>query len=77
MEIDHYEEENDLVRKLFDLEEVIDFQMKHDVQITRGDDWLYMCYIGKEVYATGLTTMGALVIGIKQFKKHTERQNDG
>jgi len=29
-----------------------------------------MCYIDKKGYGSGLTTMGALVLGIKQFKDH-------
>jgi hypothetical protein len=68
MEIDYFKEENELTKKLFDLDEIIRFQMEHDVQIIRGADWQYMCYIDKKGFGSGLTTMGALVIGIKQFK---------
>jgi hypothetical protein len=68
MEIDYFKEENELTKKLFDLDEIISFQMEHDVQIIRGADWQYMCYIDKKGFGSGLTTMGALVIGIKQFK---------
>ena len=71
MEIDYFKEENELTKKLFNLDEIISFQMEHDVQIIRGEDWQYMCYIDKEAYGSGLTTMGALVIGIKQFKAHS------
>ena len=71
MEIDYFKKENELTKKLFDLDEIIRFQMEHDIQIIRGSDWQYMCYIDKEVFGSGLTTMGALVIGIKQFKKHS------
>lgn len=71
MEIDFFKEENELTKKLFDLEEIIRFQMEHDVQIIREADWQYMCYIDNKGFGSGLTTMGALVIGIKQFKDHS------
>ena len=54
-----------------DLDEIISFQMEHDIQIIREADWQYMCYIDKKGFGSGLTTMGALVIGIKQFKDHS------
>lgn len=71
MEIDYFKEENELTKKLFDLDEIISFQMKHDIQIIREADWQYMCYIDKKGFGSGLTPMGALVIGIKQFKYHS------
>jgi hypothetical protein len=73
MEIDYFHEENELTRKLFDLDDIINFQFRHDIQIIREVDGQYMCYIDKKGYGCGLTTMGALVIGIKQFKN---KQND-
>lgn len=66
--MDYFTEENKLTKKLFDLDEIIIFQMEHDVQIIRGSDYQYMCYIDKEGYGSSLTPLGALVIGIKQFK---------
>lgn len=71
MGIDYFKEENELTKKLFDLDEIISFQMEHDVQIIREADWQYLCYIDKKGFGSGLTTMGALVIGIKQFKDHS------
>ena len=71
MIMDYFLEENELTKKLFDLDEIISFQMKHDVQIIREADWQYMCYIDKKGFGSGLTPMGALVIGIKQFKDHS------
>lgn len=65
---DYFLKENELTRNLFDLDEILDFQLKNDVQIIRGEDYQYMCYINKKVYATGLTPMFALVYGIKRFK---------
>lgn len=74
MEIDYFKEEDNLVRKLFDLEEILLFQSEHDVQILREADWQYMCYIDKKGFGSGLTAMGALVVGIKQWKKYNEER---
>jgi len=70
MGIDYFKQENELIKNLFDLDEIIRFQMKHDVQIIKESDWQYMCYIDKKGFGSGLTTMGALVIGIKRFREH-------
>ena len=69
--MDCFLEENELTKKLFDLDEILAFQLENDVQIIRGDDYQYMCYINKEGYVSCLTPMGALVIGIKQFKDYS------
>lgn len=71
MEIDYLKEEIKLTEKLFDLGEIISFQMEHEVQIIREADWQYMCYIDKKGFGSGLTTLGALVIAIKQYKDHS------
>lgn len=68
--MDYFLEENELTRKQFDLDEILAFQLENDVQIIRGEDYQYICYINKEGYGSYLTPMGALVIGIKQFKDH-------
>lgn len=73
MEIDYIKEETDLARRLFDLDEIIDFQLEHDVQIIRGSDYQYLCYIDKEGFAPSLTPIGALVIGIKQFSQRIKK----
>jgi hypothetical protein len=67
MSKDHFQEENKIVRKLFDLESILSFQLKHDVQIIRGGDYQYQCFIDQEAHGTSLTPLGALVFGIKQF----------
>jgi hypothetical protein len=70
METDNFfEDENVLTRKFFDLEKLLDFQLKHDIQIIRGADYQYMCYIDGKVYAIALTPMNALAIGIHNFLK--------
>ena len=63
-------EENELTKQMFDLDEILSFQLENDVQIIRGEDYQYMCYINRQVYATGLTPMFALSLGIKVFKEH-------
>lgn len=69
--MDQYrEEETKYVKQVFDLDEILAFQLTHDVQIIRGSDYQYMCYIDKQVYATGLTPMYALCYGIKIFKNN-------
>lgn len=64
----YFAEEVELTRKVFDLDQILSFQMEHDVQIIRGEDWQYMCYIDKNAYGSSLTPMAALVFGIKQYK---------
>lgn len=66
-------EENAIVRKAFNLEDVLEFQLKNDVQILCDEDFNYQCYINKKIYAIGLTPMFALVYGILVFKAKYER----
>ena len=65
--VDLIEQENELTRKLFDLEKIIKFQQEHDVQVIRGGDFQYLCYINKEGYAPSLTPLHAVVVGIEQY----------
>lgn len=64
----HFIEENELTKSLFNLDEILAFQLKHDVQIIRGEDYQYHCWIDKKAYGTALTPMFALAYGIKCFK---------
>lgn len=68
---DYFIEENEMTKQIFDLDEILAFQLKNDIQIIRGEDYQYMCYINKSVYGTGLTPMFALVYGIKCFKERS------
>lgn len=68
---DFFEEEAKLAKKLFDLDEVLEVQRNHDVQIIRGEDYNYLCYIDKKGYGVSLTPMLALALGVKQFKECT------
>lgn len=67
--MNYFEEENNLTRKLFNIEDLLKFQLNHDVQIIRGGDFQYDCYINKEVYYSALTPINALVVGIKIYKE--------
>ncbi len=69
--MDYLLEENELTNELFDLNEILAFQLENDIQIIRGEDYQYMCYINKKGYSSCLTPIGALVIGIKQFKEYS------
>ena len=64
---DFFIKENELTKQIFDLDEILVFQLSNDVQIIRDKDYQYSCYINKKVYATALTPMFALVCGIKEF----------
>jgi hypothetical protein len=55
-------------RENFDLEEILKFQVSHDVQIIRLEDYTYICYIDKKGYGVSLTPMMALVKGVKNYK---------
>ena len=70
---DYFTKEIDLTKKIFNLEEILFFQLKNDIQILRGEDYQYMCYINKKVYATALTPMFALVHGIKNYNLSSEK----
>lgn len=63
------EQENSLTKHYFNLDEILEFQLKNDVQIIRGGDFMYQCYINKDVYEISFTPIHALVFGIKRFKK--------
>jgi len=65
---DYFIEENELTKKIFNLDEILSFQLENDVQIIRGEDYQYICYINKLPCATALTPMYALCYGIKCFK---------
>ena len=73
--MDYYLAETIDIENEFNLEELLSFQLNHDVQIIRDETYQYMCYIDKEVYATALTTLGALVYGIKIYKNESNTRN--
>jgi hypothetical protein len=66
---DYFEQEDESTRVIFNLDEILLFQKNNDVQIIRGEDYQYMGFINKAVYATGLTPMFAMCYAIKKFKE--------
>lgn len=72
---DPLSDENRQTEQSFNLPEIIAMQLDHDIQITRGEDYQYMCYIDGKVYATALTPMYALAYGIKVFKERSKNNN--
>jgi len=70
---DYLSKENELTKKIFNLEEILDFQLEHDVQIIRMEDYNYLCFIDGHGYGVSITPMCALTIGIKQYKEHFEK----
>jgi hypothetical protein len=67
MRPDPFTSEIDLTRKIIDVEAILSAQLRNGIQIIRGEDYQYLCYINGEVYATGLTPMFALAYGVKVF----------
>lgn len=54
---------------LIDIDFILYMQLEHDIQIVRGSDWQYECWIDKKCYATSLTPMFALFYGVKTFRE--------
>jgi len=68
VDINYFEEEIELTKKFFNLDDILLFQMEHEVQIIREADWQFACYIDKKCIYSALTFMGSLVFGIIQYK---------
>lgn len=66
--------EESYTRREFNLETILEFSRHHDVQIIRGDDWMYGCYINQNLYLTSITFLHALCAGINLYKE-TEQTN--
>jgi hypothetical protein len=67
MRPDPFTSEIDLTRNIIDLDAILSAKLRNDIQIIRGEDYQYLCYINGRVYATGLTPMFALAYGVKLF----------
>lgn len=72
--MNYIEEEDKYVLNNFNLNDILDFTKKNRVEIIIGTDHLYQCFInykkGDGCYATSLTPLYALLIGIKQYNKN-------
>lgn len=59
----------------FDLTKAIEFQVKHDVQIIRSEDYMYGCWIDKKCYSVAITPLYSLVNGINNYLNLKENDN--
>lgn len=73
--MDYVEPEHESVSKHFDLAQVLAFTAQHEVQVIRGEDYQYTCYINREGWGLGLTFMGALVNGLRRWAQHNKTHN--
>jgi hypothetical protein len=71
---DMLQSEEGLIRNLFDLEEVIAFQKEHPFVIERWSDYQYHMKTLEGNFGSSLTPLGALVVGMKQFKKYLNKE---
>lgn len=62
-------QETQETKAAFNLDKLLNFQLKHDVQIVRGADYLYQCLINKKAYGAALTPLAALVFGVEEYQK--------
>lgn len=59
-----------MTKRQFNLNEIIEFTLSHDVQIIRGEDYQYSVYIDSKCYGHYITHIGALCFGVNTFKRH-------
>ena len=71
---DWLQSEIEETKALFNLEEILSFQINNSVQIVRGEDYMYCAYINGSYYSSCITPMLALVIGIKKYKEIKKKQ---
>lgn len=69
-QFDYIENEYNFVRDNFNLEEILEFQKDHTVEIIRGSDWQYECYIDRNCYYISLTPLYTLLLAIKTYNEN-------
>ena len=72
--MNYIEQEIEFTKSNFNLDEVLEFEKEHKVEIIRGEDYLYCCHIDNKIYAPSLTSLCALVTGIKIYKIHNSHE---
>lgn len=70
---DYIIDEIALTKGIIDLGYILSLQIHHDIQVIRGEDYQYCCYIDKECWATGLTPLWALAYGAKLFREKDDK----
>ena len=69
-QVDHFQSEIDLTRELIEVDALLTFQLHHDIQVVRGEDYQYICYIDKQQWGSiTLTPMLAMVTAILDYTK--------
>lgn len=78
MDIDPIGAEDFMTKQLFNLEEILDFQREHKIEVIMQSDLQYHCFIdfkeGDGSYASAFTPLNAMIIGIKQYKNRKNEQ---
>ena len=69
-QFDYIENEYNFVRDNFNLEEIIEFNKHHNVEIIRGEDWQYQCYIDRKCYYISITPLYTLLLAIKTYNEN-------
>ena len=72
--IDHIKIEEDELVKGFNLLEAIEFQKTHKIEVLRGADYQYSCFIDNASYTTSLTPLHCVMTSIKHFKQCKAKQ---
>lgn len=68
--MNYIEEEVELTKKIIQIDILLDFQTEHDIQIIRGSDYNYECYIDGMCYSVSLTPIGSMALA---YEKYMER----
>jgi hypothetical protein len=70
MSYDYFHSEIEQTRDMIDVDELLAFQLSHDIQVIRGEDYQYVCYVdGKQSGAIGITPMYAMVTGVRDYMR--------
>jgi hypothetical protein len=64
---DLFREEVEITKLSFDLDNILEFQLSHSLEIIRGADYQYECKIDGAVYAVCLTPIMALWYGVSKY----------
>lgn len=61
-------DEEKYIKDNFDLNNIIEFQSNHVVEVYLGADYNYHCTINKQYIINSISFLGALVSGITKYK---------
>jgi hypothetical protein len=66
------ESENNLCRKIFDIDIIMKVQSFHSIEVIKGSDGSYDCLIDNEVFAVASTPLLSLMIGCKKYLEYIQ-----